>query len=215
MLSHVWLFVTPWTVAHHAPLSMRFSRQESWSGLPFPPPGDYTLFVIYTECCIIFKSSTRCFHVVPGQPPFLQSLRLHCLAPTRLPTGGHYSLDPWVCFFAFSLVFCIFFKIPHTSDMQSICLSLSDLFHIAQYPPSLSMWLQMAIFCSFLWPSSIPSNINIISALSIYLLMDAGCFHILATVNIAAVDIGVCIFFFWISVFTSFGCIPRNGLAGS
>ena len=38
--SHVWLFVTPWTVAHQAPLSMEFSRQEYWSGLPCPPPGD-------------------------------------------------------------------------------------------------------------------------------------------------------------------------------
>ena len=32
--------MTSWTVAHHAPLSMEFSRQEYWSGLPFPPPGD-------------------------------------------------------------------------------------------------------------------------------------------------------------------------------
>ena len=31
---------TPWTVAHQAPLSMGFSRQEYWSGLPFPTPGD-------------------------------------------------------------------------------------------------------------------------------------------------------------------------------
>ena len=38
--SCVWLFVTPWTVAHQAPLSMRFSRQEYWSGLPFSSPGD-------------------------------------------------------------------------------------------------------------------------------------------------------------------------------
>ena len=38
--SHVQLFVTPWTVAHQAPLSMGFSRQEYWSGLPCPPPGD-------------------------------------------------------------------------------------------------------------------------------------------------------------------------------
>ena len=36
--SHVQLFVTPWTVAHQAPLSMGFSRQEHWSGLPFPSP---------------------------------------------------------------------------------------------------------------------------------------------------------------------------------
>ena len=40
MLSGVWPFVTPWTVARQASLSMGFSRQESWSGLPCPPPGD-------------------------------------------------------------------------------------------------------------------------------------------------------------------------------
>ena len=34
------LSATPWTVAHRAPLSMGFSRQEYWRGLPFPPPGD-------------------------------------------------------------------------------------------------------------------------------------------------------------------------------
>ena len=38
--SHVWLFVTQWTSAHQVPLSMGFSRQEYWSGLPCPPPGD-------------------------------------------------------------------------------------------------------------------------------------------------------------------------------
>ena len=37
-LSHVQLFATPWTVDHQAPLSMEFSRQEYWSGLPFPSP---------------------------------------------------------------------------------------------------------------------------------------------------------------------------------
>ena len=40
MLSHVRLFATPWTVALQAPLSMGFSKQEYWSGLPFPSPGD-------------------------------------------------------------------------------------------------------------------------------------------------------------------------------
>ena len=39
-LSCVQLFVTPWTVAYQAPQSMEFSRQEFWSGLPFPSPGD-------------------------------------------------------------------------------------------------------------------------------------------------------------------------------
>ena len=40
LLSHVQLFVTPLTVAYQAPPSMEFSRQEYWSGLPFPSPGD-------------------------------------------------------------------------------------------------------------------------------------------------------------------------------
>ena len=40
LLSHVRLFATPWTVAYQAPPSMEFSRQEYWSGLPFPLPGD-------------------------------------------------------------------------------------------------------------------------------------------------------------------------------
>ena len=40
MLSRVRLFVTPWTVAYQASQSMEFSREEYWSGLPFPSPGD-------------------------------------------------------------------------------------------------------------------------------------------------------------------------------
>ena len=40
VLSCVRLFATPWTVAHQAPLSMRFSMQELWSGLPCPSPRD-------------------------------------------------------------------------------------------------------------------------------------------------------------------------------
>ena len=43
VLSHfncVWLFGTPWTIAHQAPLSVGFSRQEHWSGLPCSSPGD-------------------------------------------------------------------------------------------------------------------------------------------------------------------------------
>ena len=40
LLNFVRLFVTPWAVAHRAPLSMEFSRQECWGGLLFPSPGD-------------------------------------------------------------------------------------------------------------------------------------------------------------------------------
>ena len=40
LLTHVQLFATPWTLAHQAPQSMRFSRQGYWSGSPFPSLGD-------------------------------------------------------------------------------------------------------------------------------------------------------------------------------
>ena len=40
LLSRVRLFATPWTVAYQAPQSMEFSRQDYWSGLPFPSPAD-------------------------------------------------------------------------------------------------------------------------------------------------------------------------------
>ena len=40
MFDCLWPHVAPWTIARQAPLSMEFSRQEYWSWVPFPPPGD-------------------------------------------------------------------------------------------------------------------------------------------------------------------------------
>ena len=64
--SHVWLFATLWTVASQAPLSMGFSRQGYWSGLPCPSPGDFPS---------------------PGIEPHLMSPVLHSLplVPPRKP----------------------------------------------------------------------------------------------------------------------------------
>ena len=69
-LSHAQRFATPWTVAHQAPLSMRFSRQEPWSGLPFPPPMHES--EKWKWSCLVVSNS----------------LRPHGLQPTRL-------LHPW------------------------------------------------------------------------------------------------------------------------
>ena len=55
--------VTPWTVAHHVPLSMRISRQEYWSGLPCPPPGDRP------NPGIKPRSSSLQADSVPSEPP--------------------------------------------------------------------------------------------------------------------------------------------------
>ena len=66
MFSSVRLFMTSWTVAHQAPLSMGFPRQENWTGLLFPPPGDLTN---------------------PGTEP--KSLRSPALA------GRFFTTEPW------------------------------------------------------------------------------------------------------------------------
>ena len=62
-LSHVKLFATPWTVAHQAPLSMGFSRQEYWTGLPCPLPGDLPKQGIELRSPILQAGS------LPSEPP--------------------------------------------------------------------------------------------------------------------------------------------------
>ena len=62
-LSYVQLFVTPWTVARQAPLSIGFSRQEYWSGLPCPSPGDLPNPGIEPE------SPTLQVDSLPSEPP--------------------------------------------------------------------------------------------------------------------------------------------------
>ena len=94
--SHVWLFVTPWPAAHQAPLSMWFSRQEYWSGLPCPSPHICTTIskidnlqgptIEHRELCsifynnpngkIIWKIIDTCIYEIPWteEPGRLQSL---------------------------------------------------------------------------------------------------------------------------------------------
>ena len=72
-LSCVRLFVSLWTVAHQAPLSMGVSRQESWSGLPCPPPGDLPSPGIESVLCLMspalpsrfFTTSAICEALAP------------------------------------------------------------------------------------------------------------------------------------------------------
>ena len=69
MLSCVQLFVTPWTVAHQAPLSMGFSRQEYWNGLPFPLPGDLPNPGIEPSSPVALALPNGCFTTEPlGKP---------------------------------------------------------------------------------------------------------------------------------------------------
>ena len=69
MLSGVQLFATPWTVAHQAPLSMAFSRQEDWSGLSFPTPCDLSDPGIEPSCPASPAWAGRFFTTAtPGKP---------------------------------------------------------------------------------------------------------------------------------------------------
>ena len=67
--SHVGLFVTLWTVACLAPLSMGFSRQEYWSGLPCPPPGDLPNPGIKPVSLLSLALADMFFPLVPSGKP--------------------------------------------------------------------------------------------------------------------------------------------------
>ena len=60
---------TPWTVAHQAPLSMEFSRQEHWSGLPCPPPGDLPNPGIEPVCLMSLALAGEFFTTEPPAKP--------------------------------------------------------------------------------------------------------------------------------------------------
>ena len=72
-LSHIQLFMTPWTVARQAPLSMGFSRRKYWSGLPFPSPRDLPDPGTKPESSASPALAGRLFTTAPlgnGPPPF-------------------------------------------------------------------------------------------------------------------------------------------------
>ena len=81
-MSDVRLFVTPWTVAYQAPLSMGFSRQEFWSGLPFPSPGDLP------DPGIEPRSPALQADALPSEPPGKPRILLY-----HAPTNGRLGLS--------------------------------------------------------------------------------------------------------------------------
>ena len=94
LLSHVGLFLTPWTVAHQAPLSMGLSTKEYWSRLPFPSPGDLPNPGIETGSVVIQFSQFSCSVVSNSlQPQGLQHARPPCpsSAPRAYPNSSPLS----------------------------------------------------------------------------------------------------------------------------
>ena len=95
VLSPVRLFVTTWTVAHQAPLSMGFPRQEYWSGLPFPSsedlpePGIETVFLVSPALASRFFTT-----VLPGKPKSREgmSIKLEVHVTTTFPNTYAHSV---------------------------------------------------------------------------------------------------------------------------
>ena len=90
-LSRVQLFATWWTTACRTPLSMEFFRQEYWSGLPFPSPGDIPDLVIKHGSPALQADSL--LSEPPGKPSassvFLQNIRAgHTVISIETPTGN-------------------------------------------------------------------------------------------------------------------------------
>ena len=67
VLSRLQLLATPWTVARQAPLSMEFSRQEYWSRLPFPPPGDLPEIILEHSNADLFSYCLWLFHTTAAE----------------------------------------------------------------------------------------------------------------------------------------------------
>ena len=118
VLSSVWLFVTPWTLAHKVPLSMKFSRQEYWNGLPFPSPGDLlnpgTEFTVCcVSCigrCILYNWATRKFHILPS----VQFSSVQSLSHVRL------FVTPWIAARQASLSITNSRSSPRLTSIESV-----------------------------------------------------------------------------------------------
>ena len=104
-LSRVQLFSTPWTVTHQAPLSLGFSRQEHWSGLPFPSPGDLPK---------------------PGMQPRSPALQADFL-PSELPQKPkcgcmyvHYYSSHFVLRYTWPMCACLLSRISHIRLFETL-----------------------------------------------------------------------------------------------
>ena len=129
VLSHVCLFAAPWTVAHQAPLSIGFPRQEYCDGLPFPIPGD------------LLNSGI--------EPMFLMSPALAGRFFTTSATWEAY-INIYVCIYIYKYVFVFTYIYTHTyilsnTSSQTSLRSINSLFLPFKYV--WFVWYFLALVC--------------------------------------------------------------------
>ena len=126
-LSYVWLFATPWTVASQAPLSVGFSWQEYWSGLPLPSPGCLPDPGIEPESVPSPVLAGRFFTTAPPGKPFVLMEKL-CLFPFMYMTLFQdflKSLDSIMCLLTNGVFLSILRCAAAAKSLQS-CSTLCD-----------------------------------------------------------------------------------------
>ena len=102
-LSHIRLFATLWIVAYQAPLPMEFSRQEYWSGLPFPSPGDLPnpgmepwSLILQADTLLSEPPGNKLINLIPDSSAFSKSslnicmFTVHLLLKPDLENFEHY-----------------------------------------------------------------------------------------------------------------------------
>ena len=142
-ISRVQLFVTPQTAASQAPLSMGFSRQGSWSGLPFPPPGDLPNPGIEPKSPALagrFFATEPCGGGTPqillqGKQPPLSICKLLALT-SNLPTA--------VCICVYTLM-----QADRIPDYQLKGRNQIDFYHLALkvFHPLIFAWVPLRTRC--------------------------------------------------------------------
>ena len=92
VIRRVWLFATPWAIALQAPLSMGFSRQEYWGGLPCPPPGIF-LTQGMNPSLLPWQVDSFTIWATRGRPSYLTECESRSAMSDSLRLHGLYS--PW------------------------------------------------------------------------------------------------------------------------
>ena len=175
-LSRVQLCVTPWTVAHQAPLSMGFPRQESWSGLPCPSPGALTLWlgiIYYTTEQVCSHHNSTCIRsndqlLMPSKKNAsgrkhqiwvpLPSFSKYQYAANRAPSGPRPLSPPlWFCCKSKTNTFYFLFsfyqwKISSTSFLTILLdfyfdNSIFNLLKCSSQSEGLPWWLKQERIC--------------------------------------------------------------------
>ena len=139
-ISHSVVFnsVTLWTVAHKAPLSMGYSRQEYWSGLPFPSPG-------YLLNPVIEPGSPHCRHSLLSYVHIIMHKHHHHPSPdlilwnwnaipfkqwhSHFPSPRPCNYHPTFCLYEISLL-----KVSHLNGIIQYFFFVTGLYQVAQCP---------------------------------------------------------------------------------